>query len=78
MVDVVVGVHGLARTSGLAQQLVGAVGDHLVGVHVGGRPRAGLEDVHHEVGVKVAVGHLLRRLDQRVELGTVEHSLEEA
>ena len=44
------------------QQLGGPVGDHLVGIHVGRSARAGLEDVHHELGVELPVSHFLRRL----------------
>ena len=34
----------------------GEVGDHLVGVHVGGGAAAGLEDVHHKLSVEIAAG----------------------
>ena len=44
-----------------AEQLVRAVGDDLVGVHVGRGAGAGLEDVDHELVVELAVGDLVRR-----------------
>ncbi len=47
-VHVVVRVNHL-RADLAAQKLRGPVGDHLVGVHVGGGAGAGLEDVHHEL-----------------------------
>ena len=43
-----------------AEHLVGAVGDHLVQVHVGLRARAGLPDHQREMIVELAVDHLLR------------------
>src|SRR6185437_3590037 len=42
-----------------AQDLDGAVRDHLVGVHVAGGARAGLEDVDHAVVVVLAGGDLV-------------------
>jgi hypothetical protein len=61
-VDVVVGVHRFLAAALAGQDLVGAAGDHLVGVHVGRGPRAGLEDVDHELVVEFALDHLLGRL----------------
>jgi hypothetical protein len=69
-VDVIVGVDGLLGAALTAQDLDGPVGDHLVGVHVGGRPRAGLEDIDHELAVVAAIHHFLRRLhDGRAKPG---------
>ena len=62
-VDVVVGVHGLLGALLPAEHLDGAVGDHLVGVHVGLRARARLPDGEREVLVELAFGHFLSRLD---------------
>jgi hypothetical protein len=50
------------RTPLATQQLDGAVGNDLVGVHVGGGPRAGLEDVEWKMVVVGLPGHLSRRL----------------
>ena len=71
-VDVVVRVAALVVAARRAEQLQAAVGDHLVGVHVGGGPRTALDHVHHEVAVMVAVDDLLagpvdRRGDHGVE-----------
>ncbi len=57
-IDVVVRVHGIFRANLASKELNGAVRDDLVGVHVGGSARAGLEDVEHEVLVQRAVHHL--------------------
>ena len=44
----------------LAQALACEVGDHLVDVHVGARPRAGLEDAERELVRVPAFGNLER------------------
>ncbi len=56
-IDVVVGVHRAT------QNFAGQMGDHLVGIHVAAGARSGLEDVDREMVVVVAVGNLLRGLD---------------
>ncbi|MCY1516522.1 hypothetical protein D9M68_511560 [compost metagenome] len=53
-VHVVVRVQVLVLTLLLAHGLEGDVGDHLVGVHVGGGAGATLDHVHHELVVEVA------------------------
>ena len=69
-VDVVVGMHRRLAAALAAEQLVGAAGDHLVGVHVGLGARAGLPDHERELVVELAVDHLLRGLADRLgELG---------
>ena len=75
-VDVVVGVDRLLRAQDAAEHLDRAVGDHLVGVHVGLGARAGLPDDQREMIVELAFGHFLRGLDDgladlRVELAEV-------
>ena len=60
-VDVVVGVDRRLAAERRAQDLVGAVRDHLVGVHVGLGAGAGLPDHQREVLGELAVDHLLRR-----------------
>ena len=60
-VDVVVGVHGRLAAQHAAGHLDGAVGDHLVGVHVGLGARAGLPHAQREVVVELAVDDLLGR-----------------
>ena len=57
-VDVVVGVDGLLGTHGAAHDLNGAVGDDLVGVHVGLGTGAGLPDNQREVVQQLALGDL--------------------
>ena len=51
MVDwVVVGMHRLRRViDAEAQDLVGAVGDHFVGIHVGGGPCPTLDHIYDEM-----------------------------
>ena len=61
-VDVVVGVDGLLAAHGAAQNLNGAVGDDLVGVHVGLGAGAGLPDNEGEVVDELEGGDLLGSL----------------
>ena len=49
-------------------QLDGAVGDHLVGVHVRLRAAAGLPDAQREVVVELAGDHLVGGLDDALGL----------
>jgi hypothetical protein len=63
-VDVVVGMNRPAAFD-LPKQLDGPVGDDLVGVHVGARPRAGLKDVEDEVPVEFAGDDFLGRFHDR-------------
>jgi hypothetical protein len=55
---VVVGVNGLLGAHGAAQDLNGAVGDDLVGVHVGLGAGAGLPDNQREVIQQLTLGDL--------------------
>jgi hypothetical protein len=69
-VDVVVGVDGLLAAHGAAQDLNGAVGDDLVGVHVGLRAGAGLPHDEREVVDELERGNLLGGLlDGLAQLG---------
>ena len=61
----VVGVDGPVAPLGTAQKLVGAVGDHLVGVHVGRGAGPGLEHVYDKLIVPDVIGDLLCRLTDR-------------
>ncbi len=45
-----------------AEQLDGPVGDHLVGVHVARRARAGLKHVDRKLAVELPFGHFAARL----------------
>ncbi len=47
----------------VAQQFRGAVGDHLVGVHIRGGARAGLEDIDRELVVVLAGDDLVCGVD---------------
>ena len=58
-VDVVVGVHGRLAAEHAAGHLDGAVGDDLVGVHVGLCARSCLPNAQREVVVELAVDDLL-------------------
>ena len=51
---------GWTLVSGSAEELVGAGGDHLVGVHVRGGAGPGLEDVERELVVPLPLGHFER------------------
>ena len=59
------GMHRVLAAAAAGEDLVGAAGDHLVGVHVGGGPGAGLEDAQDELVVEAAGEHLRRRLGDR-------------
>src|SRR5437870_12939436 len=58
----------------MAQDLVRAVRDHLVRVHVRRGPTARLEDVQREVRIQLPVHDLLARLDDRFADLVVEQS----
>ena len=60
------GCTGFFEPIDAAEHLDGAVGDHLVGVHVGLRAGAGLPDDQREMVVELAVDDFLRRLDDRL------------
>ena len=62
------------RAERAAEPLVGAVGDHLVDVHVGLGAGAGLPDDQRELIVEPAVDDLLRRLDDGLGAARVERA----
>jgi hypothetical protein len=63
-VDVVIGMDRLlGLIQPMAQDLVGAVGDDLVGVHVVAGACPGLEGIDHELVIPATVDNFLRRLD---------------
>ena len=55
-----------------AEQLVGAIGDHLVEVHVGLGAGAGLPDHQRKMIVELAVDHLARGADDGAGAALVE------
>jgi hypothetical protein len=65
-VDVIVGVHRAVAASGLTQDLVRAVRQDFVAVHVVAGARAGLIDVHDELITVLAAQHLIGGLDDGV------------
>ena len=71
-VDVIVRMHRRLRAELAAEQLVGAVGDHLVDVHVGLGAGAGLPDHQREMIVELAVDHLLGGRDDGAHAARVE------
>jgi hypothetical protein len=71
-IDVVVGMDGRLGAHLSAHQLDGAVGDHLVGVHVGLRAGAGLPDDEREIVVEPAVDDFLGGLDDPARALRVE------
>ena len=66
LVDVVIGMDRLPRAQRLAELLIRAVRDHLVGIGIGRRSRTGLEDVDHEVLVELSFLHLFGCVLNRV------------
>ena len=59
-IHMIVGVHRLCRVlNAVAQDLIGAVGNYLVGVHVVAGAGAGLERVHHELVIPAPLHNLL-------------------
>ena len=73
-VDVIVGMHRLLAAERCSEQLVGAVRDHLVRVHVALRAGPGLPDDQREMVGELAVDHLLRRPLDRIGEPRVEHA----
>ena len=65
-VDVIVGVDGRFGAQHATGEFDGAVGDDLVGVHVGLRPASGLPDAKGKVIVEVAVDDVLGGGDDEV------------
>ena len=62
---------GLLAAAGAGQRLIGAAGDHLIGIHIRLGAGAGLPDDQRELAVEVAPRHLARRLLDRLgDLGT--------
>jgi hypothetical protein len=68
VIDVVVGMHRRLRADHAAGDLDRAVGDHLVGIHVGLGAGAGLEHDQREFAIPFAVDHLLRGGDDQIDL----------
>ena len=54
-VDVVIGMKGCVIPFLFSHEFERDIGNHLVGIHVGGRSGAALNGVHHELIVKAAV-----------------------
>jgi len=67
-------MHRFLGAAFAAEKLVGAVGDHLVDVHVGLGAGTGLPHDQGEVLVEPAVDHFLRRLDDRLGATGVEQA----
>ena len=64
-VDVIVGVDARVRAEPLPEDLGGAIGEHLVGVHVVRRAGAGLIDVDDELIAEPSVQNLVGGPDDR-------------
>jgi hypothetical protein len=72
---VVVGVHRLGRViDAVAQDLVGAVGDHFVGIHVVAGARTGLERIDDKLVLPASVDDFLGRLDNGLATFLVKHA----
>jgi hypothetical protein len=65
-VDVIVRMHVLVGAFRRAEQFRGAIGEHLVGVHVVRRTGARLVDVNTELIAEFAAEDFVRRLDDRI------------
>ena len=68
MIDIVIGVNWRLRPDSAAGKLDGAVRDNLVGVHVGLRAGAGLEDDQRELLVELSVDHVLCGANDQIDL----------
>jgi hypothetical protein len=68
----VVGVDHVVAALVQAQVLQRTVGDHLVGVHVGGGAGAALDHVHHELLVQLAGDQVVAGLGNGIGLGFVD------
>ena len=73
-IDVIVWMHRLLGAELAAQHFVGAIGDHLVEVHVGLGAGPGLPDHQRKVPVELAVDHLARGADDGAGAAPVEQS----
>ena len=73
-IDVIVGMDRRLGAEPAAELLVGAVGDHLVDVHVGLGAGAGLPDDKRKMPVELAVDDLVRRLHDRLGAPRVERA----
>jgi hypothetical protein len=71
---VIVGADEFVVGARAAEQLKGAVGNHLVGIHVVRRPRTGLKRIHDELVIILAFHHLLRCADDRTGDERVEQA----
>ena len=69
-IDVVIRMHAQTNLRTvfvpLTEQLDRTAGDDLVGVHVSGSPRAGLEDINGKLAVPRTIDHLIAGLHDRV------------
>ena len=72
MVHVVVGMNRLLRTNDAAGELDRAIGDHLVGIHVGLCPRSGLKDNQWKLAVQLAVDDILRGTNDQIDFHSWE------
>ena len=73
-IDVIVGMNRLLGAEFAAQQFVGAIGDHLVEVHVGLGAGAGLPDHQRKMIVELALDHLARGADDGAGAACVQQS----
>ena len=66
LVDVVVGTHGRVLALGSSHDLQSAVGNDLVGVHVGGSSSSSLDHIHDELVIELSLNHLVASLADSV------------
>ncbi len=71
-VDMIVGMDRLFGAALAAQKLIGAVGDHLVEVHVGLGAGTGLPHQQGKMIVELAVDHFLSGFDDGIDAARLE------
>ncbi len=73
-IDVIVGMNRLLGAEFAAEHLVGAVGDHLIEIHIGLGAGAGLPDDKGKMIVELAVDHLARGASDGAGAALVDQS----
>ena len=67
MIHIIIGMDRLLRADYAAGKLNRPIGDHLIGVHVGLRPRTCLEHNQWKLFIPSAVDHFLRRTHNEID-----------
>ena len=67
-----IGVQMRVIAASVAQQFQSPIGDHLIGIHIGGSARTALNDIHHKLVMPTPVHNLFAGLDNGLTTGAVE------